>query len=93
MICANGQYRFIMKEDTTAYAATISDMKSEYQYTADWIWNNRILPENSTGSRTARWNSLFDQIVDGKVTLNYVVRWHSTKTITLEQQQKCNTWR
>ncbi len=88
-LCA--QFPFNMTKDTVVHAATISDMPSEYQYAADWIWNNRIVAENSTGSNPARWNSIFDQIVDGKGTLNYVVRWHSTKTITLEQRQNLET--
>ena len=46
----------------TASAASISDMPSEYQYAADWIWTNRIQAEQST----ARRNTIFDQIVAGK---------------------------
>ena len=82
------QLPFSIAEETTVSAASISDMPEEYQYAADWIWENRIVRENSLGSSGARWNSMFDQIVDGKGTLNYVVRWHSTRTITLEQRQK-----
>lgn len=75
----------------TVSAETIADMPSKYQSAADWIWQNRVVRENSTGSQTRRWNSLFDQIIDGKGTLNYVVRWHSTKTITYEQRRKLET--
>ncbi len=85
---ASAQLPFRIARETTVHAASISDMPEDYQYAADWIWNNRIVTENSLGSSNARWNSMFDQIVDGKGTLNYVVRWHSTKTITLEQRQK-----
>ncbi len=74
-----------------ASATTISDMPSRYQTAADWIWQNRVTREDSTGSRARRWNSLFDQIIDGKGTLNYVVRWHSTRTITYEQRQRLET--
>ncbi|MBQ8297249.1 MAG: hypothetical protein IJX77_08220 [Ruminococcus sp.] len=79
----------------TAEAAgsiTIDDLPEEYQYAADWIWNNRIAIENSTGSANAsssgRWNTIFDQIIDGKGTINYVVRWQSYESITPEQRQQ-----
>lgn len=73
----------------TASAAnlTISDLPSDYQYAADWIWNNRISIEDSTGSKSKRYNVLFDQIVAGKGTLNYVVRWQSYKPLTLAQRE------
>ena len=73
---------------TTALQMTLDDMPAEYQSAADWIWQNRVSAENSMGSSSYRWNNIFDQIIDGKGTLNYVVRWHSTKTITLQQRQK-----
>lgn len=76
----------------TASALSLSDMPDAYQYAADWIWENRICAENSTGSgynnQSKRYNGMFDQIIDGQGTLNYIVRWHSTKTITLQQRQK-----
>lgn len=59
-------------------------MPSNYSYALDWVWQNRISRENST----ARWNTIFDQIVAGEGTLNYVVRWQSYKTLSLEQRQK-----
>lgn len=62
----------------------LSDMPSEYSYALDWVWENRIVRENST----ARWNTIFDQIVAGEGTLNYVVRWQSYKTLSLEQRQQ-----
>lgn len=71
----------------TANAVSISDFPSDYQYAADWIWQNRVEKEQST----ARWNTIFDQIIAGKGTINYVVRWQSYKTITLEQRQKLET--
>lgn len=66
-----------------ADAITIDDMPADYQNAAEWIWSNRIEREQST----ARWNTLFDQIIAGKGTINYVVRWQSYKTITYEQRQ------
>ncbi|MDE5947019.1 MAG: hypothetical protein K2G63_06940 [Oscillospiraceae bacterium] len=79
-----------------ANAVTIDDFPSEYQYAADWIWQNRIEREQST----VRKNTIFDQIVAGKGTLNYVVRWQSYKPLTFEQRkgfqamlEKCyNDW-
>lgn len=63
---------------------TIADLPAEYKSAADWIWENRIVRENSTGKR----NTIFDQIVAGKGTLNFVVRWQSYKSITLEQRKE-----
>ena len=88
MACGNDLLLMRGTEQITACADSISDMPAKYQNAADWIWQNRVVRENSLGSQNRRWNSLFDQIIDGKGTLNYVVRWHSTKTITYEQRQK-----
>lgn len=63
---------------------TFADLPERYQYAADWIWENRVEKEQST----ARWNTIFDQIVAGDGTLNYVIRWQSYKTVTLEQRQQ-----
>lgn len=74
-------------DNLSVYAAdslSISDMPSEYQYAADWIWQNRVEKEGSV----ARWNTLFDQIAANGGKLNYVFRWQSYKTLTLEQRQK-----
>lgn len=75
----------------TAEAAdtiTLDDMPAEYISAADWIWNNRIVNENSTGSKDRRFNTIFDQIIAGEGTLNFVVRWQSYKTVTYEQRQQ-----
>ena len=71
----------------TASAATISDLPADFQYAADWIWQNRIVRENSTGRR----NTIFDQIVAGKGSINYVVKWQSYRTVTYEQRQQFET--
>ncbi len=63
---------------------TIEDFPQDYKYAADWIWDNRIAKEKSTERR----NTIFDQIVAGKGTLNYVVRWQSYKTVTYEQRKQ-----
>ena len=80
------------KEATvTAFAVSISDLPSDYQYAADWIWNNRIVKENSMGSSSHRYNNIFDMIVAGKGTINYVVKWQSYRTVTYEQRQQFET--
>lgn len=73
----------------TANAAslTIDDLPSNYKDAADWIWNNRISAEDSTASKSKHYNLIFDQIIAGKGTLNYVVRWQSYKQLTLAQRQ------
>lgn len=63
---------------------TMADFPSDYTYAADWIWNNRIAVEKSTERR----NTIFDQIDAGNGTINYVVRWQSYRTLTLEQRQQ-----
>ena len=66
---------------------TMDDLPQDYKESMDWIWQNRILDEKSTERR----NLIFDQIVAGKGTLNYVVRWQSYQTLTYEQRQKMET--
>ena len=83
-IAAQSGHFFTLPVTITASAESISDMPAEYQYAADWIWQNRIKREQSTVRR----NTLFDQIVAGKGTINYVVKWQSYKTVTYEQRQK-----
>lgn len=72
-------------------AITIADMPSEYQYAADWIYQNRVQNEDSIGTKSKRWNSLFDQIIANNGEINYVVRWQSTQTITYEQRKQFET--
>lgn len=68
----------------TASAESISDMPTDFQFAADWIWSNRIDREQSTVRR----NTIFDQIVAGKGTINYVVKWQSYNTVTYEQRRQ-----
>jgi M6 family metalloprotease-like protein len=69
------------EESTTV---TMDSLPTEYQESMDWVWQNRILDEQST----SRWNLIFDQIVAGDGTLNYVVKWQSSTALTYEQRQK-----
>lgn len=79
----SGNGLVIKNEMLSANAQTVNDMPSEYEYAANWIWENRIVKENST----ERWNTLFDQLIAGKGTLNYVVKWQSYRQITPEQRK------
>lgn len=67
---------------------TLADMPSEYKTPMEWIWNTRIMGEDSLGIKGKRYNTLFDQIYKGNGTINYVVRWQSRKTVTYEQRQQ-----
>ncbi|MNJ66081.1 hypothetical protein D3C77_621260 [compost metagenome] len=60
--------------------STVADMPSNYKSSIEWVWNNRIVKEGST----IRKNLIFDQIYAGKGTINYVVRWQSSKKVTLK---------
>ncbi len=83
-LAAQSSTPFFPQTEITASAESISDMPADFQYAADWIWQNRIDREKSTVRR----NTLFDQIVAGKGTINYVVKWQSYRTVTYEQRQK-----
>ncbi len=66
---------------------TITDMPENLRESIEWVWNNRILVEDST----SRKNLIFDQIFAGEGTINYVVRWQSSKTVTLQQRKDIET--
>ncbi|MEN8905649.1 MAG: cellulose-binding domain-containing protein [Clostridiales bacterium] len=66
---------------------TYEDVPEEYKESIEWVWKNRILDENSV----SRKNLNFDQAIDGKGTINYIVRWQSSKKVTLEQRQGIET--
>lgn len=66
---------------------TLADMPAEYKEAMEWVWTNRFVREGST----TRQNTIFDQIIAGKGTLNFVVRWQSYKTVTYEQRQQFET--
>ena len=75
------------KSEIITEAASISDIPTDYQYAADWIWNTRIIGEGSVVSH----DTIYDQIIAGKGTLNYIVRWQSYKNITLQQRKQLQT--
>lgn len=74
----------ITTTDVPKTELTLADMPSNYEYPVQWIWENRIVAEKSTVRR----NTIFDQIVAGDGTLNFVVRWQSYKPISLEQRKQ-----
>ncbi|MBR4201625.1 MAG: hypothetical protein IKQ91_10215 [Oscillospiraceae bacterium] len=78
---------FRQEVSVTASAVSISDLPADFQYATDWIWTNRIEREQST----ARRNTIFDQVIAGKGTINYVVKWQSYQTVTYEQRQQFET--
>ena len=75
------------ESEITAEAASVSDLPTDYQSAADWIWNTRIVGEGSVVSH----DTIYDQIIAGKGTLNYIVRWQSYKNITLQQRKQLQT--
>ena len=62
---------------------TIDSMPSNYKYSIEWVWNNRMVKEGSINRK----NIIFDQIYAGNGTLNYVVRWQSNQSVTLQQRK------
>lgn len=84
----NGQAEVnIGSHGITAHAAeaiSIDDIPEEYRFAADWIWDNRLVAEHCTEGGAL----IFDQIIAGKGSINYVVRWQSYKQITLEQRKQ-----
>ena len=59
-------------------------MPDDYREAADWIWTNRIESEGSMKD----WSTIYDQIIAGNGTLQYILIWQSYEKITLEQRQK-----
>lgn len=68
----------------TVSAEDRNDMPSDYATACDWIWTNRIEREGSMKD----WATIYDQIVAGNGTLQYILIWQSYEKITLEQRQK-----
>lgn len=63
--------------------AALDSMPTALRPSVEWVYTNRMLVEDSV----SRKNLIFDQIYAGKGTLNYVVRWQSSKNLTREQRQ------
>ncbi len=63
---------------------TLDDMPQSFKASIEWVYTNRMVKEGTPSYK----NLIFDQIYAGKGTLNYVVRWQSSKSLTLEQRNK-----
>lgn len=70
-------------EKVSANELKESDMPQYLRESIEWVYNNRMVKEGSVNLK----NLIFDQIIAGRGTLNYVVRWQSTKSITLEERK------
>jgi len=64
-------------------SAVLSDMPSELRSSIEWVYTNRMIKEGSVNRK----NLIYDQIFAGQGTINYVVRWQSTKNVTLQQRK------
>lgn len=69
--------------ESTSVSLAATDIPAKFKPSVEWVWKNRIVKEGSTNRK----NLIFDQIYAGKGTLNYVVRWQSTKNLTLQQRK------
>ena len=79
-----GQTKSVGFAPVTASAESISDMPQDYRNACDWIWQNRIETEKSCEA----WATIYDQIIAGNGTLNYILMWQSYEPITLAQRQR-----
>ena len=85
-------------KDTTIYARWVdpvpidmSKIPKNMKENFDWIKNDRYPRESYMPLAVPGWgwyNTLFDQIWDGNGSINYGVRWESTKSITLEERKQ-----
>lgn len=85
-ICSDMQLNSITQvnaADAVSTKLTINDLPSDYKSAADWIWETRIQGEKSVEA----WDTIYDKIIAGNGTLNYVVRWQTYKNVSLEQRQ------
>lgn len=69
---------------SSSYAADISSIPADYVNACDWIWSNRIETEKSMEA----WSTIYDQIVAGNGTLQYILIWQSYEKISLEQRRR-----
>ncbi|GBU25523.1 hypothetical protein R83H12_02173 [Fibrobacteria bacterium R8-3-H12] len=84
-------------KDTAIYARWVDavpvdmgKMPKNMKENFDWIKNDRY-PRESYMPLAVPWdwyNTIFDQIWDGNGSLNYGVRWESTKSITFEERKQ-----
>lgn len=75
----------------TLAQTSISEMPANLRESIEWVWNNRIVPRSTAApigeGSTVRQNLLFDQIYDANGTHHWVIRWQSSKPLTLAQRK------
>ncbi len=74
-----------------AAPADMSEIPKAMKENFDWLKNDRYPRESYMPLAVPTWgwyNTLFDQIWDGNGSLNYAVRWETTKSITFEERKK-----
>jgi hypothetical protein len=75
---------FVVTAASSSSNLTLEDMPEAYQSSIEWVWNNRMMKEGTPNFK----NLIYDQIYAGDGTINYIVRWQSSKNLTLEQRKK-----
>ncbi|MGS5019766.1 dockerin [Paenibacillus sp. JJ1683] len=80
---AASDYESTSNIEITSNSLAAADLPAKFKPSVEWVWKNRIVKEGSTNRK----NLIFDQIYAGKGTINYVVRWQSSKNITLQQRK------
>ena len=70
----------------------VTDIPANLKPAVEWVYNNRFVAKSATApigeGSIVRQNLILDQIYDNGGYLNYVVRWQSSKSLTLVQRQK-----
>jgi hypothetical protein len=85
----------LVSASLTLAQTNISEMPANLRESIEWVWNNRIVPKSAAApigeGSTVRQNLIFDQIYDNNGSLNYVIRWQSTKPLSLAQRKGMET--
>ena len=68
-------------------ATSYADIPSEYVSACDWVWDNRIYDDEHE-DWMKDYATIYDQLIAGNGTVQYLIRWDSYQTITYEQRQK-----
>jgi len=70
----------------------VTDIPANLKPAVEWVYNNRFVAKSASApigeGSIVRQNLILDQIYDNGGYLNYVVRWQSSKSLTLVQRQK-----
>ena len=74
----------VLAVSAAASEETAAEIPAAYQTACDWVWQNRIEPEKTMKDRS----TVFDQIIAGNGTLQYLLIWQSYEQISPEQRKK-----